>query len=238
MVYRQLLGTNTVTSSSTTGSVTFGSAVPVGRLVVLCLVWSNDSTVIPTIDTIADSRGNTYSVNSSAGTANATASCAIVSAPVSTALQSGDSVTVTLSSGRVRWCLQADELGSVGAFDKPASNHNPGSATSMSTGTTAATTYPSEVAVANWGWGRGGGATPTLDTASGWFGSTYVTTAAGSTDRALQVAFRDLTATGTQSGTATLSVAAGYVGALATFTLLQAPVPDSPTRKQLHMRVR
>lgn len=222
-----LLGTSTVTTGTTTGSVSVGSAVPAGAFIVLTVAWSNDTATIPTITSVTDSRGNSYTVDASAGTANATVSCVIITAPVTTALQSGDTITVTISANRQRWVLQADSFTGVGAVDKTAANHAPASSTAMSTGVTAATTSADELVIACFGFGRGSGATSTLD--AGWSGGSMVTTAAGSVDRALQMGYRTVSATGTQQGTATLTVAAAYAGCIATFAVTSTPA-SAPLR--------
>lgn len=222
-----LLGTNTVTAGSTTGGVTIGSAVPAGSLVALTVAWSNDTAAIPTISGTTDTRSNAYTVNASAGAGNSTVSCAIITSLLTTPLQAGDTITATITANRQRWVLQADSFSNVGAVDKTAVNDNPGSSAAMSTGTTAATTTANELLIACYGFGRGGSAVSTLD--PGWSGGPMVTTAAGSVDRALQMGYRTVSATGTQQGTATLSVAAAYAGCIATFAVTSTPA-SAPLR--------
>lgn len=230
------LGTNVVQASSTTGAVTAGFGVAVGGFIVFTVVWSADLAAIPTVSSVSDGRSNTYTADVSAGTSNSTVQCAIITAPVTTALQASDTITVTISPARIRWAMQADAFGSVGAVDKTAQNHNPGSGTSMATGTTATTAYASELLIGCWGFGRGGGATSTLD--AGWSGGAMVTTAAGSTDRALQMGYQYVSATGAQSGTCSLDIAATHVGAIATYTHLAAPPPPNPVVARRPLLVR
>lgn len=238
MTDHALLGTNTVTTGSTTGGVTIGSAVPAGSLVALTVAWSNDTAAVPTISGTTDTRSNAYTVNASAGAGNSTVSCAIITSLLTTGLQAGDTITATISANRLRWCLQADSFTGIGAVDKTAANDNPGSSAAMSTGTTAATTTANELLIACFGFGRGGLATCTLG--AGWSGGSYVTTAAGSVDRALQMGYKTVSATGTQEGTATLSVASAYAGCIATYALTStatsAPLPPRPYRRHLLIR--
>lgn len=207
--------------STDTGSVTVGSAVPAGATVILSVAWSGDSPVIPTIDSITDSRGNTYSVDSAAGTGNSTVACAIISAPVTTALQPGDTITVTTTTNRMRWLLQADSFEGVGGLDQVAATDVGGVTTAMTTGVTPTTTTSDQLLVALFAFGRGSGAEPSLDT--GWSGSDYVTTTEGSVDRALQMAYRTVSQTGQQEGTATLSTAAAYAACIATYVITAEP---------------
>ncbi|WP_165964237.1 hypothetical protein [Actinomadura sp. KC216] len=210
--------------------MTLATAAPAGTTVVLTVAWSNDAPTIPTIVSVTDSRGNSYTVDTSAGTGNGTVSCAIISARVTSALKVGDTITVTIGANRQRWCLQADGFpGFLAAvLDRTGVNHTPAVSAAMSTGLTAATRSANELVVACYGFGRGGLATSTLD--PGWSGTAFVTTAAGSVDRALQMGYKTVTATGTQQGTATLSLPAAYSGCIATYALteLAAAAPEVP----------
>ncbi len=217
MGHRGRLGTNTVESSSATGTIPVGQAVPAGQTVLGAVCWSQDATSIPAISSITDTRGNAYVLDEDAGTGNGTASCAIFRGTVATALQSGDTITVTIGSARQRWALQADAFDDLlsGPLDRTQANDNPGSSASLSTGTTAATQQPFELAYAAFGFGRGSG--QNITGVGGWNSNTQVNTTTASVQRGLQVAHIYLTATGAVEGTATTSAATTYAGCVATY---------------------
>jgi hypothetical protein len=205
VAHSALLGTNIITTGTTIGSVTVGSAVSVGSTVYMMAAWSNDVASVPTINSVADSRGNTYTVDVTAGAGNTTVSCALIRAPVTTALQVGDTITITISANRIRWVLQADSFDDVNTsspLDKT-SVTDTGSSTSLTTGVTATTTQAYELCVAVFGYG--GGRTTSIPV--GWSGTAKVETNAGSADRAVQMIYKYTSATGTQEGT--LSITAG-----------------------------
>lgn len=223
-MHRGRLGTNTVTSSSNSGTVTSGMAVPAGWTVIGGITWSQDSTSIPTVSSATDSSGNTYTVDTSAGTGGGTASCAILRGRVTTPLSAGSTITVTTSTNRLRWCLQFDAFDDVllSPLDRTAVNHTPGSSSSLVTGTTSTTSQPNELLVACFGFGLGGGAVATLGT--DWSGSAQVSTSVGSTDRALQLGRRYVAAADAYAGSASLSVAADYSACIATYRVWHRPV--------------
>lgn len=235
MVYQLRLGTNTLTASNTVGTISVGSAVPVGQTVGVSLAWDNGSATIPVISSVTDGRSNTYTTRAQAGTGSPTASCMLLQAPVTTALQAGDTITVTITGARVRWCLEANAFGSVGAFDQTQQTDAGASSTSLTTGATPATTYPSELDIAVFAFGAG----RTITVPAGWTATgASVETAAGSTDRALQTIYQPVSATGAQTGTLTLNTASTYSAAIATFQLLMAPPPPNPVARLRPLLVR
>lgn len=220
MAHEGRLGTGTVESSGGVGTITVGQAVAAGRTVLGAVAWSQDNTSIPVISSVTDSRGNTYAVDEDAGAGNTTASCAIFRGRVTTPLQVGDTITVTITSARQRWALQADVFTDLiaGPLDRTAANDNPGSSSNLSTGTTLATQQARELAYAAWGFGRGSGQTVTG--VGGWTSSGQVNTTSGSVQRGLQVAHTYLTSAGTVEGTATTSAATTYSGCVATYRIV------------------
>jgi hypothetical protein len=216
MPHAALVGTGIVNSSSTTGTVTVATAVPAGQTVCGAIAWESAAGSIPTISSVADSRGNTWATDISAGGAgNVTVAVAIFSARIATALQVNDTITVTISAARVRWAMQYDAFDDVlvSPLDKTAHNDNPGSASSLDTGTTAATAQPYELDYAAFGFS----AARTATIPAGWDGTAQVNTTAGSSDRALQVTYRYTAATGTQQGTLSLDSAGVYAACIATY---------------------
>ncbi|WP_149264301.1 hypothetical protein [Actinomadura sp. K4S16] len=223
------LGASTVETSSTTGSITVGSAVPAGETVIGAVAWTNDVTSPPTVTAATDSRGNSYTVDVAAGTGNTTVSEAILRGTIVTPLQAGDTITVTISAARIRWCLTFDhfshQLDAADPLDQTAANHNPGSATALTTGTTPATSQPDELLYAAFGFGVG----RTIGIPAGWTGGPVVETAQASANRALQAIHRTVSATGAQQGTLTIDPAGVYSACIATYAIAAPPaVPVQP----------
>src|SRR3954464_2299142 len=107
---RTLVGTNTVAAASTTGVVTAGVAVPAGMRLLGACVWENGAAVVPTVSSIVDTKSNTYDgLIVGAGTGHSTVAVGIfMSEPLTTALTTSDTITVTISASRTRWALQWD----------------------------------------------------------------------------------------------------------------------------------
>jgi hypothetical protein len=211
-------------AGATAVSVTVTAAVVAGHTLFGAICWESTAGTVPTITSITDSRGNTWTttpdVSVNAGT---TLALAIIRARVTTALQAGDTITITISASRSRWAIQVDEFDDVNTapLDKTASNA-PGSAAALSSGVTAATTQAYELDYVALGFGTG----RTVTIPSGWSGGAQVATSAGSTDRALQVIWRYTSGAGTQEGTLALSSASTYGGVIGTYkaTSLLPPV--------------
>src|SRR5438093_760910 len=137
------------TGSTTTGtslSVTVPAAdVAAGNRVIVSVALD------PTAGTVscADSKGNVYAkdVDVTQGSGTSGVRSVIFSAPITAALVSGNTITVTHPSLAAR-AMSADEfsgLGTSGTLDKTASAT--GSSTSPSSGTTATTSQPSELLI-------------------------------------------------------------------------------------------
>lgn len=219
-----LLGTGTVNASNTVGAVTLAAGARVGQTVVGAIAWESSGGTIPTISSVVDSRGNTWATEVTAGGGgNTTVALAIFRTRVTTALQAGDTITVTLTTARVRWAMQYDTFSEPlpSALDKTAQNNNPGSATSLVSGTTAATTQPYELVYA--AFGMGAARSPSIP--AGWSGTPSVETSAGSADRALQVIYQYTSAAGAQQAPLTLGVASTYAACVATYKAWAPPGP-------------
>lgn len=218
------IGIGTVTAANTVGAVTLTAGARVGQTVVGAIAWESSGGTIPTISSVVDSRGNTWTTDVSAGGAgNTTVAVAIFRTRVTTALQVGDTITVTLSASRIRWAMQYDAFDEPlpSALDKTAVNNNPGSDTNLVSGTTAAITQPFELVYAAFAMGVGRG--PVIP--AGWQGSASVETAVGSTDRALQVIYQFTSAAGAQQAPLTLTTASTYAAGVATYKAWAPPGP-------------
>lgn len=226
MSHDALVGADISTATTDTGIITVDSAVPVGRTVTAAVVWESGTGTIPAVSSVTDSRGNTWTVDKTAGAAgNTTVAAMLARARITTALQVNDQISIVIGENRVRWAMQADSFDDVNAsspLDKTAANNNPGNNTALSSGVTTATAQAYELCVAVFGFGQG--RTVTIPTGDGWAGTAKVETNAGSTDRGLQVIYKYTAATGTQEGTLTVSPGSTYTGLIATYKAT-APAP-------------
>lgn len=229
MAHLGTIGTKTQNTGASSVSITLTAGAPVGSTVLVGIVWeAGGGAGVPAISSVSDSRSNSYSTTpdvTAGGALNSTVAGAVLRTRVTTALQAGDSITVTVSGGtRSRWAMQADAFDDVNAspLDKTTTtgNTSPSSAT-PSTGTTAVTSQPRELVYCIFGFGSG----RTVTVPTGWTDGPKVETSAGSTDRALQVIHKYVTATGTQEGTITLSSSSTYTAAAATYTYTPADPP-------------
>jgi hypothetical protein len=228
-------------ASTATSALTLTAAVSSGHTLLAAVCWEASGGAIPTINSVVDSRSNSWTTTPDVSVvAGTTLAVAILRARVTTALQVGDTITITLSAARTRWAWQVDEFDDVNAStpkDQTVSNA-PGSSASLSTGTTSATAQNYELLYAVYGFGTG----RTVTVPAGWSGGSQVATSAGSTDRAMQAAWKYSSTLGAQQGTLTLSTASTYAGALGTYKAtnlnpavgrvsqvkLQVPFPDAP----------
>lgn len=238
MSHDALVDTNTVAADSATGTLTAGAAVPVGRTIIVATLWESGAGTIPAVSSVTDDRGNTYAVDVTAGAAgNTTVALMLARGRVTTQLEAGDDITVTIGETRSRWCLQADSFDDVNAsspLDKSKANNNPGSSASMSSGVTTATAQAYELLVAAFGLGVG----RTITIPAGWTGTAVVETSTTNPNRALQVIYKYTSATGTQEGTISVNSASTYAGLIATYKAT-APTPAGSAgpplrRPQLH----
>ncbi len=137
--YVKNVGTNTNQAS---GNTTLAVTVPVAGVAqgnFLAVYFAEDAD--GTNPTCADTRGNTYTrqVNASSANTNAVARLAIFTAPVTTALVSGDTITVSWTTATVAEAMSVSEFVNVDVLDVTPVTAT-GSSTAPTTGN-AATTY-------------------------------------------------------------------------------------------------
>lgn len=96
------LGSNTNKTTGTTVTLTTGAAVPVGALVVVIWAADNLTATTPTLSSVTDTKGNTYSVIANVGSGTATANAgqvaAIAVSRITTALTNTDTISAVASS--------------------------------------------------------------------------------------------------------------------------------------------
>ena len=216
-------------------SATFSATVPpgvdtvAGRHLVVAYLFSGAGT--DKVTSIADTRGNAYTIDAvrqNAGTTGLTV--VVASAKISAALAPGDRLTVTQNVASTYHALQVYEFDNfVASSWVDATAAGSGSGTQIATAATAATRQGSETLFAAAAFGD---VTASLTSAAGWTDSAKVE-ATGTKHKSLGVAVQDVTQTGTYAYAGTLSATEQWVGALVTYRTVSgtasAPPPTAPT---------
>ena len=208
------LGSITNTSGTTQDSLTLtlGSPVAQGDTVVVGIGAQGNVSV----SSVSDSRGNTYHVDvvrtyTSSSTVKSTT--ALVTAPVTTALQAGDAITVTLSVGNA-WGFVAQDWSGITGLDQSGTMDSGGVAsTAVSASTSGATATAPEVVFAlatTNGW-------PSITAGSGYTATATLQASSGTVKRELGLEYQVVPSTGTQTGTFTLGSNGYWVAAVATY---------------------
>jgi hypothetical protein len=206
------------TVSNTFGVTTDTLSVPVGAAGVA----QGDTVILgiagqgtPTITAISDSRGNTYRVDAIrqySGTGKCTV--AIASAPVTTALVQGDTISVTLSVGNA-WGFVAEDWSGLSSADQTGTaDSNSTASTTVSVSTPGPTAQANEAAIAvacaagQPGITAGGGYTLTAD----------LKMAEGTAKRELGSEYQILSTTGVQTASFALGSALNWAAAIVTYS--------------------
>lgn len=198
------LGSNTGTGASATVVRTLAAAVPLGQRVIVS--YSSNALSTDAQPTCADSRGNTYVVDDEQidPTPGGDLRVLVFSAPVTTALQIGDTITVTAASN-TRRAIHAAYC-NVEAKERTAKAG--ATSTSPSSGVTGARTAASSLLWGAMG-GRSGttGITFTAGTGFTGIGGGMIESVAGASSRYLAAEYQLMSvAAGTDPATGTLSV--------------------------------
>jgi len=215
------VGTGTVIANNATGATTVSTAVGVGKTLLGAIAWENAATVVPTVNSISDSRGNSYTFDIGAGTDSTVAVGIFRSAPLTTALQISDTISIVLSATRSRWCMAwfafDDILTQPAPPDQTGKEDNPSNFFNLSPygGATPSLTVPYQLVFAVEGFPAPRG--PTVN--APWTGLTLVETAAGSANRACQPFYQYVNSVNPvdTTGAVSLSTNGTYAGALATY---------------------
>lgn len=198
----------------------FLMAVPVGSTLVGAVMWESTDNSVPTTITITDTAGNTYTVDASI-TSSSTVAVAAFRGRVSSALTTGDSLTVTISDTRIRWNINVDAFDDVlqalatSPLDKSATNAS-GTSASATSGTTDVTSQDRVLSYAAIGTvaGRTYSGVP-----GDWVQKATVQTSAGSYDRALKCLYRYGTLTAAQGVTVTVDPASASGGVVVVYKI-------------------
>lgn len=193
--------------SVSTLTLTVGAGgVPVGNLLTLGAVVTGT-----TLSSVADSRSNTYTVDVSETNGTITAHAA--HSVLTTALQAGDTITLTLAASCTAVVAEAGQFqlhSASGALDQTAVST--GTSTTLSVGPTSATTSATEFAVAVFAIP---GAPRKVIPASGWTTMDAVTSMNGSDG--MIILYEGLTATGAVTASCTVVGSQAYAGVVATY---------------------
>ena len=216
------------TASSSTLGTTLTITVPAtgvarGDTIILFAGTSGSNNAV---STVTDSRGNAYTVDVRRSSTASSVNTNIVSAPVTTALVGGDTIKVTFNdtmSIRLALATQWRGLATTGRLDRTATSQSSG--TSLSSGTTGATTQASELVLGSFSAGEN--ATFTATGGATAF-ATQLRASLGSTFRTQWQSYRIVSAKGTYSATGTASRSSLYAGAIATYRE-QTQAPDTTT---------
>jgi PKD repeat protein len=216
-----VVGADAVSSSTFSLSVPSGVSTVVGRHLVVAYLFSGAGT--NKVTSIADSRGNTYTINAVRANAGTTGLMVVVaSAKITAALVAGDSITVTQNVESTYHAMQVyefDNFDPTSWVDKTTTGSASGTAVS-----TATTTAANETLFAAVGFGD---TTATLASASDWNDAAKVE-ASGAKRKSLAVAAKDVAATGAYAYAGTLSASEQWVAALVSFKTVSTS-PVAPT---------
>src|SRR5690606_21819331 len=212
-------------------TLTLYQAVPADATILLAIAWDSPSLGgVPTISSVTDTGGNSWTTTPVPSvSAGVTVAAATPRTRVTTNLDQGDIITVTIDDARGRWCMQADAFDDVVASPLDETTSIDGSSSALSTGTTGTTSTPHQLLYAVFGFGGGRDVT----VPEGWTGADKLETSAGSGNRALQVTHRYVAATGAYEATLTLSTSSTYAAAMGTYEI----VPPDPEARLSQLRI-
>jgi len=191
--------------------------------------WDNSSGTIPTVSSISDSRGNTYTADEQVD-GGVTVAMVMFRGRITNALDVGDTITITISAARVRWAINVDgfddilQAHSLSPLDVHANTPSV-SSTSLNSGTTGRTAQDKMLVYVAYGLGAGRIFTPP----AGWTAAASVETSAGSSDRAVKCLHKYATVIGTQNAVTTINTSATYVGAISTYKVINGRANYSRT---------
>jgi chitodextrinase len=206
----------TATAENTGGSLALtvpAGGVAAGDTVVVAADMSGGGGV--TISTITDTRGNTYTVDSTLKHPSTGVNTFIGSGYIATPLQAGDKITITFAasyySERVMAATEFRGLSAVGRLDKLATGT--GTSTTPASAATATTTAAPELVIGGFGTSSAATFTP----ATGFTALASATVGSGSNARSVYECYQVVQATGQYRASGTLSVSSYWTAATATY---------------------
>ncbi|WP_239404567.1 hypothetical protein, partial [Frankia sp. Cj3] len=220
--YVKALGSNALTASGTTLTVTTTGAAALSNAVILGIVANGAET-----PTVTDSAGNTYQVDAYAS--NGTATTTYLASTINIyPMASGSTITVTFPTARTLVTAKAHEIG--GLKDV---NVDPGDGVSTGTGNAATalatgpigTTLGRDFLFTVFGMASNG-TTLTFTPGSGWTDAGTNQAAAGGSSRDMYAEYQVVTNPSSVAATATVSSAKNYSGVTFAYSAID---PGTPT---------
>lgn len=219
--------TGTNTASNATLTLTTADTIPVGSFVVIGTVRATNTGNTNGVSSISDPAGNTWTVNNAVANRAISNDISLHSCYVTSQIASGSTITVTFNStggarkaavggvwsGMTNGTVNAHSGNTYAGTGEVASNAN-GSGTSQSVSTSATTVADTLVCYAFSG-NSGNPATP----GAGLTAVATISTAAGSSERGITLAFATETTTGVKTGTATQPTNGGWAAAAAAYEM-------------------
>jgi hypothetical protein len=201
----------TTTGFTTTQTITIpASGVAIGNQLMVSFIYNTASGSY----SVADSRGNTYTQHAFVQ-ANSS-SFGVFTSRITTALQPGDTITVTGTVGCSRRSMSAEEFTGLDTSPVDQVKSSSGSGTAISSGSTSVTTQANELVVGFAGWETGAG-TETVTPGSGYTEITHFSNGSAGLFRSQQIQYKTVSSTSTQASDLTISISHNWFAAAVTF---------------------
>lgn len=210
------VGSGRSNASSTTVAVGLTAAVPTGRRLVLALATTGPTSgSTPTTFSATDTAGNTYVLDVSNYLSSGTNQVAILSAPITAALATGDNITITASVALLRMAAVGFHVAGLlvsSPLDQTAVGGSSVATRNFTTGTTAVLAQAKELVVAVFAT-----LAETMTAGGGLSIGTTVVTTAGSNERQVTYEQGVTTTTSAVTATASGSASSAYTAVVATY---------------------
>lgn len=199
------------TSTTTpTQTILTGKTAPVGSLVTIHVAAQQ------VVTGVSDSKGNTYTVNRS--DSNGTiVDTSVASSVITTALVAGDVITITLAAASIRTCISTYCWSGFIWSGIDQVSGGSGTGTAVSGGTTGTTTKPDEIALFLLGLSS---ALVNVPPPTGYSRVATDLSSGGGTPTGLNVYYKRLATTGTESPAVTLGSSQNWAASTATYGML------------------
>jgi len=217
------LGAANASNTGQTVQLTLASPVPQGHTVIVAAGINSWSTLV---SSITDTRGNSYTVDSTVNHTGTSLNSYIGSGYVSTALQGGDKVTVTFSASlySTRLVSAADFAGIASANRVDAAAGAQGSSAAPTT-PTLTTTQPGELLIANVGSANAAAFTPAFP-----FTSLTATSATlGSVSRSIYPSWWLASSSGSYKATGSLAAGSQWTAGIVAYRPAGSNLPPGDT---------
>ena len=210
--YQGEIARGTTVASASTLVLTTAATVPAGRRVLLAVAVNNSARVV----TATDSQGGTWTLDATADSVTAVG-LRLLGRTLTADLPPGATITVDYGAATTLAVAVATQWAGLGALDVTAAGSgNGGASPAMTTAATATTAAASSVAVAAFGVSAGA-TVMTYAPGSGYTGGPTVTAVSGASTRDVYLEYRQLSATGAQTATATSNTNKTYAALVAVY---------------------